>query len=112
MKTWMLISFDDLQSIKIHAFQKCVNFTVNNNFAPLHFPNFLKESFLLKFFDKNPMNELQRQSICPLDSSNQFELSAASTIVMSLPILYTMALSGWNMKSKEIHTTIDASLPP
>ena len=48
------------------------------------------------------MNELQRLSICPLDRSNQLTSSVASTIVMSLPNLHTMALSRWNMKSKEI----------
>ena len=64
--------------------------------------SFFNESLLLKLFDKNPMNELQRLSICPLDRSNQLTSSVASTIVMSLPNLHTMALSRWNMKSKEI----------
>ena len=64
--------------------------------------SFVNESFLLKMFDKNPMNDLQRLSICPLDRSNQLTSSVASHIIMSLPNLHTMALSRWNMKSKEV----------
>jgi len=68
--------------------------------------SFLNEAFLLKIFDKNPMSELQRLCICPLDRSNQLTASVASNIIMSLPSLQTMALTRWNMRSKEINQLI------
>ena len=63
--------------------------------------SFLNEPFLLKILEKNPMAELQKLCICPLDRSNQLTASVASNIIMSLPSLQTMALTRWNMKSKE-----------
>merc|ERR1719273_2977065 len=65
--------------------------------------SFINEPFLLKIFDRNPMTDLQRLCICPLDRSNQLTALVASNIIMSLPNLHTMALSRWNMTSKETH---------
>ena len=65
--------------------------------------SFINEPFLLKVFDRNPMTDLQRLCICPLDRSNQLTALVASNIIMSLPNLHTMALSRWNMTSKETH---------
>lgn len=69
--------------------------------------SFLNENFLLKLFDSNPMLELQRLCISPLNKIITLNSSLAFNIIMSLPNLNTMALSRWKMTAKEIRQLRD-----
>ena len=63
---------------------------------------FLNEEFLMKIFSENPMSELQRLCICPLNKNNELTASVAHNVIMSLPNLHTIAVSRWKIKSKEV----------
>ena len=77
----------------------CLNIQDVTIFAML---NFLDEEFLMKIFKENPMNELQRLCICPLNKNNLLTVGVASNVIMSLPNLHTIATSRWKMKSREV----------
>ena len=69
--------------------------------------SFLNEAFLMKLFEANPMTELQRLCISPLNKIASLTASLAFNVIMSLPNLHTMALSRWKMTAREIRQLRD-----
>ena len=69
--------------------------------------SFLNESFLMKLFELNPMLELQRLCISPLNKIPSLTFNLAFNVIMSLPNLHTMALSRWKMTAREIRQLRD-----
>jgi len=69
--------------------------------------SFLNESFLMKLFELNPMSELQRLCISPLNKIPSLTFNLAFNVIMSLPNLHTMALSRWKMTAREIRQLRD-----
>ena len=65
--------------------------------------HFLDEKFLMEIFESNPMIELQRLCLSPLNSTcSTLTSKVAMNVIMSLPNLHTMALSRWKMTSREM----------
>ena len=61
----------------------------------------------MKLFEANPMTELQRLCISPLNKIASLTASLAFNVIMSLPNLHTMALSRWKMTAREIRQLRD-----
>ena len=69
--------------------------------------SFLNETFLMRLFDANPMGELQRLCISPLNKITSLTSNLAFNVIMSLPNLHTIALSRWKMTAREIRQLRD-----
>lgn len=63
---------------------------------------FVNENFLMEILNKNPLSELQRLCISPLNKVLGLTQSVALNIIMALPNLTTLAVTRWTMSAREI----------